>query len=195
MPLFRKLPGGPRDLAVSMVGVKLGDRLLQIGCGSGATLAALAAKVGLTGRACAVDATAPGAAKGRQAAERAGVLIEIAEAPYRALPYEADALDIVVLHDVLATMSDADRASSLQEVRRVLRGGGRVVVIDQTGGRGFAGLFGRPSTDPGYARPDSADTALRDAGFIAVRTLTEREHLRFAEGVKPRNREFENVRM
>ena len=60
---FRKL-GDKHDLAVSMVGIKLGNALLQLGCGDGGLLAALAAKVGLTGRAAAVDATPEGVAAG-----------------------------------------------------------------------------------------------------------------------------------
>ncbi len=157
MGLFRKLPGGPQDLAISMVGVKLGDRLLQVGCGNGAMFAALAAKVGLTGRACAVDATAAGVAKGQQAAERAGVLVEIAEAPCRALPHDAGAFDIIVLYDVLAPVSEEDRTSSLREAQRVLRGGGRIVVVEQTRRRGLAALVGQPAIDPGYVTSGGAE--------------------------------------
>ena len=46
----------PHLLAVSMTGVKTGDRLLQLGCGHGDRLGAIAAKVGLSGRAVAVVA-------------------------------------------------------------------------------------------------------------------------------------------
>ena len=168
-----------------MVGVKLGDRVLQVGCGSGAMFAALAAKVGLTGRACAVDATAAGVAKGQRAAERAGVLVEIAEAPCRALPHDADTFDIVVLHDVLAPAHEEDRAGALREARRVVRDGGRVLVVE-TVRRGIAALLSQPAVDPGYATSGGADAALKAAGLVAVRTLTEREGLRFIEGVKPR---------
>jgi hypothetical protein len=44
-----------RDLAVSMAGIQLGERLLVIGLSDAALLPALAAKTGLTGRACGVD--------------------------------------------------------------------------------------------------------------------------------------------
>src|SRR5579871_5290645 len=55
MAFFRK--SAPTDpLAVTMTGVKLGDRFLAIGLGDPRLTAALAAKAGLTGRACAVDA-------------------------------------------------------------------------------------------------------------------------------------------
>ena len=187
MPLFRTLPGGFLDLAVSMVGVKLGDRLLQIGCGDGVLLAALAAKVGLTGRACAVDATAAGAARGQAGAARGGALVEIAEAPYRALPHDADAFDIVVLYDALAGASDEDRRAWMREVVRVVRPGGRALIVDRLPRTGLAALFGQPAVDPTYAAGGGGQTALTSAGFIAVRTLSERAGFRFAEGVRPRN--------
>ena len=54
MPWFRSAT--PHDpLAVTMTGVKLGDRLLVIGCGQAKLVAQLALKPGLTGRACALD--------------------------------------------------------------------------------------------------------------------------------------------
>ena len=42
-------------LAVSMAGIKLGDRLLVVGCADPILIARLAVKTGLTGRALAVD--------------------------------------------------------------------------------------------------------------------------------------------
>ena len=186
MPLFRTLPGGFLDLAVSMVGVKLGDRLLQIGCGDGVLLAALAAKVGLTGQACAVDATAEGAARGQAGAARGGALVEIAEAPYRALPHGADAFDIVVLYDALAGAGEEDRRAWMREVVRVVRPGGRVLIVDRLPRTGLAALFGQPAVDPAYATGGGGQAALTAAGCIAVRTLSERAGFRFTEGVRRR---------
>jgi ubiquinone/menaquinone biosynthesis C-methylase UbiE len=183
MALFRRLPGGPRDLAISMVGVKLGDRLLQLACGDGVLFAALGAKVGLTGRACAIDASRDGVTRGQRAASAAGVLVEIAEAPYHALPHDTGSFDIVVVYDVVGTLSAGDRAACLREARRVLRAGGRCIIVERTGRRGLAALFGSPSVNPEYARSGGAEAALRAAEFVAVRTLAEREGLRFAEGV------------
>lgn len=181
MALFRKLPTADA-LLTSMVGVSLGDRLLQLGCGDGRLFALLAAKVGLTGRACATDASAVGVARGRQAAARAGVLVEVTTGAYDALPHEADAFDVVVIHDVLATLGPAARAACLREVARVLRPGGRTVVVETLS----RGLFRRrPPADPSYAS-GGAVAALQEAGFVAVRTLSEREGYRFVEGVKPR---------
>src|SRR3954464_4981944 len=44
----------PHLLIVGMTGVKMGDAFLQIGCADGGRMAAVAAKVGLSGRAAVV---------------------------------------------------------------------------------------------------------------------------------------------
>jgi ubiquinone/menaquinone biosynthesis C-methylase UbiE len=183
---FLKKLGGPHDLAVSMVGLKLGDRLLQVGCGDGGILAALAAKVGLTGRAAAVDATADGVARGERGAAKGGVLVEVQQAPYRSLPFEDGAYDVVVLNDVLARVEPDERIPTLRETRRILRPGGRIVVIEPVPRGGLGALLSRSSQDPSYVASGGAEAALRAEGFVAVRTLVERAGLRFAEGVKPR---------
>lgn len=181
---FGKL-GGRHDLAVSMVGVKLGDALLQLGCGDGGLLAALAAKVGLTGRAAAVDATRDGVAAGERGAAKGGVLVETAEAAYDRLPHDDAAFDVVVIHDLLAAMSREGRVVCLREARRVLRPAGRLTVVERIRG-GAGALVGRRHEDPDYRASGGVEPALKAAGFVAVRTLAERDGLRFAEGVRPR---------
>ena len=81
-------------LAVSMSGVKLADRLLVIGCSDPSLIAALGAKVGLTGRACAVDEDPSLVASAAQIAEREGVLIESAPAPGLKVPYPDESFDV-----------------------------------------------------------------------------------------------------
>jgi len=51
------------DLAVAMVGLKLGERFLLIGCGDGGLLAGLGGKVRLHGRACGTDTEAAAVAR------------------------------------------------------------------------------------------------------------------------------------
>ncbi|MBI2835351.1 MAG: methyltransferase domain-containing protein [Acidobacteria bacterium] len=184
MFLFRKTDR--YALPVSMAGVRMGDRLLQLGCGDGKLFAALAAKVGLTGRACAVDEREEIASRARRAAAEAGVLVEVEVASLRTLPYEEGAFDIVVLRDVLPTMSPEDRVWTLREVLRVLRPAGRCVVIEHAPRGGLGALFDRRPGDPHYLGARGAERSLEGEGFKAVRRLAEREGLAFVEGVKPR---------
>jgi ubiquinone/menaquinone biosynthesis C-methylase UbiE len=170
----------PYALPVSMTGLKLGDRLLQIGCGDGGLLAALAAKVGLTGRACGVDESEAALERAAKAAGRAGVLVELQRAPYGALPFAPGSFDVVVLHRVLGAMTPERRVDTVAQAVRLLREGGRAIVVDRAPRGGLAALL------TPRERRYPVEELLRAAGFRAVRTLAEREGWRFTEGVRGR---------
>lgn len=180
--LKRAAPAEP--LAVSMAGLKLGDRLLVLGCGDPALIAQLALKTGLTGRACALDDDAARASRAAEIAEREGALIETVTAPWTALPLDAEAFDLVVMRDVLTQLDLHRRGPVLAEVLRVLRPGGRCIVVEGAGRAGLAALLQARAVNAEYASSGGASRALSAAGFRATRTLAERGGLRFVEGVK-----------
>ncbi|HXW07579.1 MAG TPA: methyltransferase domain-containing protein [Vicinamibacterales bacterium] len=174
---FRKSTTEP--LAVSMSGVKLADRLLVVGCGDPRLVAALALKVGLTGRACALDDSPERVAHAQRLAEREGALLEGLVSDRAAVDLPDASFDLVVLRHV-EPAAPADALAEAKTALRILRPGGRCLVIG-----GSAGGFGvlRPAAPPG---PDSPELvrALETAGFAAVRQLAERGGQRFVEGVK-----------
>jgi ubiquinone/menaquinone biosynthesis C-methylase UbiE len=158
------------DLAVTMTGIKLGERLLQIGCGDAGLLAALGAKVGYTGRACGIDPDPSVAARARDAVTRAGVLAEVESAPYTALPFQAESFDLVVVRPSATTLGAA--ASAFGEALRVIRPGGRSVVVADT---------------KALRRPADVLARLTEAGFKGARVLAEREGTIFVEALKARS--------
>src|SRR5450432_2290255 len=89
----------PYLLIVGMTGVKMGDRFVQIGCAHGGRLAAVATKVGLSGRAAVVAPDESSAARARKAAEGAGVLVEVEVGPPTRLPLADDEFDLAVVDD------------------------------------------------------------------------------------------------
>ncbi len=182
MGWFRK-GAAAEPLAITMTGVKLGDRLLAIGVSDPALIAALATKAGLTGRACAADADPERVSRAAAAIEREGALVETISAPWNALPYESDSFDIAVIRDALAGMAHDGRSRCLLEVFRVLRTGGRVIVIDQLPRGGIGGLLGGRQVDASYDEKGAAG-ALAAVGFAATRVLAERDGMRFVEGAK-----------
>jgi ubiquinone/menaquinone biosynthesis C-methylase UbiE len=175
----------PHMLVVGMTGVRLGERLAQIGCAHGGRLAAIAKKTGLSGRAVAIVPDQASAARARKGAAQAGVLVEIEVAPPTRLPADDAAFDLVVVDDtagLLGTMSTGDRSATIRETLRLLRAGGRAIVIGSAPRGGLSGLLARGSAGPAF----DAAPALQADGFKSVRSLAERDGLVFVEGIKPR---------
>ena len=77
----------------------MGERFVQIGCAHGGRLGAVAAKVGLSGRAVAIVPDEASAARARKGAAQAGVLVEVEVAPMTALPVDDGAFDVAVVDD------------------------------------------------------------------------------------------------
>jgi ubiquinone/menaquinone biosynthesis C-methylase UbiE len=180
----------PYALVVSMSGVKMGDRLLQVGCGDGARLGAIASKVGLSGRAVLVAPDESSAQRGRKGAEAAGVLVEVDVAPPTRLPADNDAFDLAIVDDttgLMGTMRAEDRVASIREIARVVRPGGRVMVVGAAPRGGFGALLSRAQSGPPFVASGDAVRSLEADGFRSVRTLAEREGLVFVEGIKPRH--------
>lgn len=110
-----------------------GERVLDVGCGSGAVTRTLAQKVAPSGHAIGVDTSSALLNVARELAEKAGLgyVIELKEGDCRALPFPDAAFDVVVAATTLSHVPDVGRA--LSELVRVTRPGGRVGVFDVDG--------------------------------------------------------------
>lgn len=176
----------PFTLVVGMSGVKMGDRMVQVGCADAAQLAAIAAKVGLSGRAAAIVPDTATGARVERAATQAGVLVEVTVAPLTQLPVEDNGFDLAIVDDMDAKftkMAPADRGAMVRETLRVLRPGGRVMVIGATPKTGLAAKLSQRPADALSADPTPT---LQADGYRTVRVLAERDGLIFWEGMKPR---------
>ena len=184
MSLFSLKSGGnPRDLEVSMAGLKLGSSVLQLDGGDGELIAAMASVVGLSGQASAVVQNQGDVEVFTKAAAKAGVLVEVEVAPLTSLPYNDNSFDVVVVRDVLGQMRQNDRVISIQQIRRVLRSGGRCLVMERSMRGGLGALFSRQVLDRQYTA-GGALSALKAEDFRGVRVLSERDGIRFTEGTK-----------
>lgn len=175
----------PYMLVTGMVGVKMGDRLAQIGCAHGGRLGAIAAKVGLSGQAVAFVTDEASAARARKGAADAGVLVEIETSSPVRLEAADEAFDVAVVDDTggaMAMLRPELRVSAVRELLRILRPGGRAVVIRAIPRGGIGALLTRAQSGPSW----NANRSLEAEGFRAVRTLAERDGLAFVEGIKPR---------
>ena len=178
LKLRKTTPGEP--LILAMTALRMGDRLLVMGCAEPKGVALFATKVGLTGRACAVDEDMAHTASAAQAAERQGALLETFTAPVTMLPFDHGSFDVVIVHHLLRLVQPDRRVAALAEAARVLRTGGRCVVVEASRRGGLAALFGGGSS---LAAGD-VEALMSSAVFRGVRTLAGREGLVFVEGGK-----------
>ena len=107
-----------------------GERVLDIGCGPGFQTTEMAAEVGANGWACGVDISESvlAAARGRVAGQPYAAWIDFMAGDAIALPFPDDAFDAVVVTQVYEYVRDVPAA--LTELSRVLRPGGRAVIVD-----------------------------------------------------------------
>jgi ubiquinone/menaquinone biosynthesis C-methylase UbiE len=166
-----------------MTTVKMGDQLVQIGCPDGARMGAIAAKVGLSGRAVTIVSDQESAARAQRGAAEAGALVDVHVAPPSKLPVEDGVFDLAVIDDTggfFGTLRAEDRVLLVRETARVLKPRGRVIVIVAVPRGGLGALFTRAQSGPSF----DPQPSLTADGFRFVRVLGEREGLKFVEGVK-----------
>src|SRR5918993_2466417 len=130
--LMRKGRGASMDpLHVSMTGVRMGERFLQIGVHDKALLAGLAAKVGLSGTSAVAALDAGDAKRARAIGAKVGALIEVHEIDEgRAWPIADAQFDMVVVDDSQDTFWSVDKLDDLlRNALGALRPGGRIEVV------------------------------------------------------------------
>lgn len=186
MFFLRKPATRSEPMPIRMSGVRMGERLLQVGIDGPDLAGAMAAKVGLSGTA-AIVVNADAEDRARRAAAGAGALIDVHVAPFDALPFGESAFDVVVVHGLSGWLGALDaqrRTRALRDVHRVLRHGGRLILFEPGPREGLGRLLHAFTENAAYAASGGATAALESAGFKPVRLLAEREGYRFFEGLK-----------
>lgn len=190
MFFFRKAKIDTEPLPIKMGGIRMGERLLQIGADDPTLLAQMAQKIGLSGTTAVVVTEAPGEKRARDAAAEAGALIELhlISPQAAAMPVEDGAFDVAVVHStqgLLAALRATGGAETLlRDARRALRHGGRIIVVEAGPKSGLAGMLKPHKPDEAYEAAGGAVKALEMAGFRPVRVLAERDGYKFVEGLK-----------
>ena len=135
-------PGITRQRLREVLRAESGERILEIGPGTGYYTLDIAEWVGVDGKVEIFDLQQEMLDHTmRRAAERGLANVEPIQGDAASLPYPDDSMDAVVLVTVLGEIPDRDAA--LREIRRVLRPGGRLVVGELFGDphfQAFAGL-------------------------------------------------------
>lgn len=180
MPLFRKAtPEEP--LIVSMSGARLGLRVLILVGDDVEIPIDVAAKVGLSGQTVALADADGAAARVTGRAERRGVLVETALVSIP-VPFADAAFDLVIADDRRQPVGSRMPPPLQAEARRVLRPGGRLVVLRPAPRRWLHLSGGAAQADP--AGLAALKEQLASAGFRAVREIATRERTTFVEAAR-----------
>ena len=115
---------------LSAANITAQDRVLDLGCGLGNILIALAERIDFVHPAAGVDVSPDLVRIGEQEIAQAGLhdRIRLQVAPATRLPFEDGAFDVVITSHVLKHLDDEALLTSLREVVRVLRPGGRFLL-------------------------------------------------------------------
>jgi ubiquinone/menaquinone biosynthesis C-methylase UbiE len=122
-----KAIGEYRSLAKRIAdGLRPGDRVLEVAPGPG-YLAIELAELG-SYRLAGLDISRTFIRMARENAARGGVMVDFQEGDVAAMPFAADTFDFIVCRAAFKNFGDP--AGALREMHRVLRPGGRALVID-----------------------------------------------------------------
>jgi ubiquinone/menaquinone biosynthesis C-methylase UbiE len=166
-----------------------GDRALDVACGTGRLAFELAGYVAPNGSVDGVDAATEMVDRAAAINNRLRLPVNFQIALAQQLPFPEDTFNAVTCTLALHHIAHSDRRQAIEEIRRVLRPGGRILIADfQTPTRGPARyvarlLFGRAVAE----RPlDQASDLLQAAGFVDwTRDNTTTSWIGLVIGTKP----------
>lgn len=119
----------PVDTVLALVDVQAGERVLDIGCGTGVFTVPLARAAGESGRVFAVDLREEMVETCRRRVEALGLLnVGVLRSEESTIPLPAGSVDLVFACHLLHELEDP--AAFLAELRRVLRPGGRLAAVE-----------------------------------------------------------------
>jgi ubiquinone/menaquinone biosynthesis C-methylase UbiE len=123
--------GPVREAGLRMLAPQPGETVLEIGSGTGHALVWLARAVGTSGKVHGIDLSDGmiAVAEDRLRQEGLADLIELRSGDAADLPYPAGSMDAVFMSFTLELFDTPDIPNVLAQCRRVLRTGGRIVVV------------------------------------------------------------------
>lgn len=131
MRLLGRAVGGEHQVRRDMVeqaGLSPGERVLDVGCGTGTLAVLMAQKVGTSGEIVGIDLSP----RMIERARRKALLpqLKFYQQSIEAINFPDGYFDAVTATYVLHEMPRAARCNTLREIRRVLKPGGRLLVVD-----------------------------------------------------------------
>ena len=171
------------DRLVKRLGDEPVDRILDLGCGT-ATGTLKVKQSYPSAQVVGVEIDPEVLARARSKSEKNGLEVELVESSATELPFEAESFDAVISNLVFHHLDAVQKGEALQEVRRVLRPGGRLLLADFSDPHGpvMRGTFFVVQIFDGFDRTaphvrGELGAMIEDAGFEEVQVLERRRSL------------------
>ncbi len=164
--MFRGRLRGLRHRAADLARLQPGETVLDVGCGTG-TLALIAKeRVGDTGHVFGIDPGPRQIARARAKAARRGSPIDFRVGVIERLPLPDQSFDVVLSTLMMHHLPDDLKRRGLSEIARVLKPGGRLVIVDFKRSEKHAARETRMGA--GTIDIDGQPALMKDAGFSQI---------------------------
>ncbi len=157
-----------RDRLLDLAHIQRGERVLDVGCGTGSLAIAAKMRVGPSGTVDGIDASPEMIGRAKRKARNAGVDACFQQAVAEKLPFGDASFDVALSTLMVHHLPREARKAMAREIARTLRPAGRVLVVD----------FGSPSQAKrtlvsrlhrhGHTRVDDNIALLSEAGLRFV---------------------------
>jgi len=118
------------QMIVDLAQFHAGETVLDVGCGTGTLALKAYARVGATGRVTGLDPGPKQIARAHSKAERAGFPIDFQVGVIEQLVFPDQSFDVVLSIFMMHVLPDDLKRQGLAEIARVLKPGGRLLVVD-----------------------------------------------------------------
>jgi ubiquinone/menaquinone biosynthesis C-methylase UbiE len=119
-----------RQMTIDLAQLKLGDRVLEIGSGTGTLTLAAKGRVGSAGETAGIDIAPEMVAVASRKATRKGLDISFQVGSIAGIPFPENRFDVVMCSFMIFHMPDDVRKKGFTEIRRVLKPGGHLCILD-----------------------------------------------------------------
>ena len=119
-----------REMTVEMAAVQPGDKVLDVGCGTGSLTLIAKARVGTDGEVHGIDAASEMIDVARRKAAQANVDVDFQAALIENIPFSDSYFDVVLSSLMLHHLPDDLKHKGFTEINRVLKPGGCFFAVD-----------------------------------------------------------------